>query len=428
LRFTSLVIAALLVGVSAWYVVRALRGTGPLLCDAARDPEAYTDEWFYRLYEGPDGWLFRQDDLQEDFALDAQTLGYLMRFNEALWEEGVTLVLAALPPRGLALPPLDHPYSPDEASRNYQQANAQLREAGIVAPNLAPLVQDAEPLFFFKRDHHWRPEGARRTARAVAEALGSQGADAYRTERVGWLAQKGSYGEAAERICGTEVPPERFPHFQTERVGETEGELFGDHPAPPVALLGTSNSRREDLNFAGFLEEETGWEVLNASAVGGGPTTAVGSFFRSQTYRAAKPRVVVWEFAGLFDVPKDPPFYRQLIPSVVGACSVGESLEQATQEVTGREVPLLRVPNGVRVEGEDFLYFEASDLSLVNFEVVLRYRDGREETLRIERPTVLPNDGRFFLEVSGDAPLAEVALRVPQGTTGSVQARLCPSP
>jgi hypothetical protein len=72
-------------------------------CEAAAHPEAYTDEWFYRLHAGPDGWLLRDDDLNTAFRLDRQTLDYLGRLSGMLEDQGVTLVLAAQPPRGAAL-------------------------------------------------------------------------------------------------------------------------------------------------------------------------------------------------------------------------------------------------------------------------------------------------------------------------------------
>jgi len=415
-----------LVGVGLFFWWRSA-GRPVYFCEAAATPAAYQDEWFYRLHAGPDGWLLRDDDLTTRFMLQPGTLGYLERLTDALEARGVTLVLAAQPPRGTALSAESVPgYDPAAALRRYDEARAALEGTGLHVIDLAAVVRDT-PDYFFKRDHHWTPAGAEASAQAVARDLEVTGSDAglepqaFRTERVGREEQLGSFGAAIGRICGENPPAEPLTRYQTTARETPPGGLFGDAPAPPITLVGTSNSAREDLNFAGFLEEATGLSVLNAAAVGGGPQAALEAYLRSDTFHESTPAFIVWEFATLFDLPQDPRFYRQLIPSVEGACTQAASTAAVSKPVNGERVVLFETaPEGAT----DFLYLEFSDLSLTAFELGLSYRDGRGERVALRRSNREANDDRYFWELSGLPE--QVTLTLPEGVGGSVQARLCP--
>lgn len=396
-------------------------------CAAAASPEAYEDTWFYTLQEGPDGWLLRHADLQSAAAPSPEALAGLVQLNRALNARGVTLLIAAQAPRGVALPEGSvEGYSPSRALQDYRAFKAALVEAGVLTADLGTVAADM-PGFFFRRDHHWTPEGARASAAAVAELIRATPTyatlepQAYTTERVAQEAQVGSYGEAVGRACGQPPPAEPLTRYETRPQtpsGAPSEALFATTSTPPIALAGTSNSARDDLNFAGFLAQETGLEVLNVSAVGGGPETALDTFLRSETFAASPPPFLVWEFATLFDVPSEGTFYRQLVPSVAGACSVADSVRR----VRRRAAPELTLFEDA--PAASFLYLEASDLSLVAFEVAVTYEDGRTERVAIERPTRARNDGRFFLGLEG--ALGRLSLTLPEATGGELEARLCP--
>jgi alginate biosynthesis protein AlgX len=396
-------------------------------CAAAASPEAYEDAWFYTLQEGPDGWLLRHADLQSAAAPPAAALEGLMRLNRALGARGVTLLIAAQPPRGIALPEGSvEGYSPSRALRDYRAFKTALVEAGVLTADLGTVAAD-QPDFFFRRDHHWTPEGARASAAAVAALIRATPTyttlepRTYTTERVTQETQVGSYGEAVGRACGQDPPAETLTRYETRLQtpdDATSESLFAAAASPPIALAGTSNSARDDLNFAGFLAQETGLEVLNVSAVGGGPETALDAFLRSETFAASPPPFLVWEFSTLFDLPSERTFYRQLVPSVGGACSVADSVRRVRRRAAP-ELLLFEAPPPA-----SFLYLEASDLSLVTFEVEASYRDGRTERLSIERPTRARNDGRFFLALEGD--LERLSLKLPETAAGELEARLCP--
>lgn len=426
MRTPSLLALGLALGLGAlFWGLRGASGDETYFCEAAAKSASYRGEWFYRLQPAPGGWLLRDDDLADGVRLREGTLEDLQKLSRALAAEGVTLIVAAQPPRGVALGPDSVPdYQPDDALRGYRAVRERLRNAGLLVTDLAAVVKNT-PDYFFRRDHHWTPDGAEASAEAVAATIVSTPVfqsttftpGRFRTEAVRSEAQRGSFGEAIGEICGRAPPAETFTRYRTVAEAGPGGGLFGG-AAPPIALVGTSNSARDDLNFAGFLAQASGLEVLNASLVGGGPEAALDAYLRSETFRASRPTFLVWEFATLFDVPQDPLFYRQLIPSVRGACSARER----TASVTRRLEPTTPL-TGLRGNGT-FLYLELSDLSQTAFRVRLRYADGRSETVRLERSTREGNDGRFFLALNG--PLRSAALELPAAAEGDVTVLVCP--
>lgn len=428
-RFFHLFIALLAlgggIGLISWWENRQ---TPAFFCDAAGQPAAYQGQWFYRLHQGPDGWLFRDDDLAQTFSISSQTLRYLGQLNAGLAAKGVTLILAAQPPRGTALPTGSLPgYNPATVSAEYRELREALEKRGLHVTNLAVVVAKT-PHYFFKRDHHWTPEGAEASASAVAQTIQASPAygqvanrqQAFSTHAVRDEEQVGSYGGAIGRICGENPPAERLTRTSTEPENPGSGSLFGNAPPPPIALAGTSNSARKDLNFAGFLEEATGLEVLNTSAVGGGPEAALETYLRSKTFIESPPTFLVWEFATLFDVPQNPVFYRQLLPSLRGACSVHESSANVTKPVTERTTLFSEAPDG----SSRYLYLEFSDLSLKTFDLELNYQNGTQETLTLRRSGRENNDGRFFLELNGT--LSSATLIMSSEASGEVGAKVCP--
>lgn len=427
-RFLRLLSLCLVLGLGAG-IVWWRRAEQPLyFCAEAATPAAYEGEWFYRLHEGPDGWLFRDDDLAQSFELHPKTLSYLSRLNDTLAARGVTLILAAQPPRGVALASGSVPgYDSEAVLTQYEAFREALTKRGLHVTNLEAVVAET-PDYFFKRDHHWTPEGAKRSAAAVAETLKATPAyettgserRAFQTFAVRQEAQLGSFGEAIGHICGKNPPAERLTRFQTEPEDAPEGTLFGETPAPPIALVGTSNSARKDLNFAGFLEAASRLGVLNASAVGGGAEAALEAFLRSETFAEATPTFLVWEFATLFDIPQNPVFYRQLLPSLAGVCSVQKSTASLTKSLKERTTLLATAPDGPT----RYLYLEFDDLSQKTFDLELSYRDAATETLTIRRSSREVNDGRFFLELLGE--VSRVTLILPDEASGAVQARFCP--
>jgi len=399
------------------------------------------------VWKGQGGWLFERPDLIQDFQLEEPVRPYLDRLASALRARGVLPVALVLPTRGalhsaqMGDNPAFRGYDPEAARREYRDFLAMLREAGFIAPDLAARGQGAP--FFFARDHHWSPSGARRSARQVAAALESPLAELpkrrFVTRRLAPKMQRGSLQRRAERRCGVRLPNERVAQFET--VLETEGDSLGEalfaDPVPPVVLAGSSNSNRgegkPELNFSGFLREELGLEVLNASFVGPGATGALQAYLLSEEYRAAPPEALVWEtrFASWHHHPSLGAELRQVVPSVYGACSLPESLaHQRVKVLREGATPLLNGLGELGLQGSDvYLHLKFDDVTLVDFGLGLEHWRQREQ-VDISRLTRVPNTGEFFLELSDAIPsrLHSVTLHAPQEVEGGVQVRVCRVP
>ena len=134
------------------------------------------------MTQGTDGWFFRMGgDLRQDFLLSAGNGAISARaLPQALKQRGTTMIFLLIPPRGIvARSHLDRSqpgqanYDAASARASYRASVANLQALGIVVPDLLALEEQApadEP-FFFRRDHHWTPFGAKRAAEAVAAVL-----------------------------------------------------------------------------------------------------------------------------------------------------------------------------------------------------------------------------------------------------------------
>jgi alginate biosynthesis protein AlgX len=408
------------------------------VCEAAKED---AKEW---VVAGQDGWLFSAEDVTLPIKL-GDSKAYVERFAQALEGQGILLVAVVNPRRGMVATQYFESSEPKTASFEVSEAEARyklfletLREAGIVAPDLLASIRalPEEESYFFKRDHHWTPLGARLAAQGVAQALstnsvyGGLAKTAFTSVTDGaTVPLEGGWSRRVKQVCQTTLPDEALPVYET--TSQASVGLLDDVPVPEVVLVGTSYSKPErepGYNFEGFLKEALSLDVLNEAVAAGGPFTALQSYFLSEEYRANKPAFIVWEMQiPVSRVFKNQSTYRQLIPSVYGACSLETALLQQSSELAGASSVILKGDQQA-VQGSDyFLYLELSDTTLIDFEITLSYQDGQEETTDIERSTRLENSGEFFLELSSEiaSPLASVTLNFPEAVTTTVEVRVC---
>lgn len=391
------------------------------LCPAARDPANYNTKYlssFRTLVQGTDGWMFRSEaDLLTDFDPGPDGLQRLDQLRRALRARGVELVIAMQPPRGLMhadkLRNSGVDYDPDVARAAYARVLQQLRERGLIVPELEKLVEEGGgENYFWRADHHWTPEGTRRTARLVAErvrkmpqykALKHQ---RFVTSREGVIARGGTLNRAAQVLCGYGAPKQYVPRFVTTPAESVDASgLFGDDAVPPVTLIGTSNSE-DQYNFSGYLSEYLETDVLNASVRGGGLDGAMLSYLPSEEFRNNPPKIIIWELETYHKLG-DLLFYRQALPLLDNGCNDQTPvLERKVTLRDGRNEVLFNGGGTVRnLRSRDhFLDVQFSDPAVREMRAVVWYTNGTKDTLRIEHSARAPShQGRFVVRLRDDA-------------------------
>ncbi|MDF3935374.1 alginate O-acetyltransferase [Pseudomonas citronellolis] len=426
------------------------------LCPQAAAPQAYASGYlqaFRTLHAGRGDWLFRSElDLNTQFGTTATGWSQLKTLHDALQAKGVELLVVYMPTRGLVdRNQLDEreraSFDYDKARRSYLATLERFRSLGIHAPDLSPLFDGAigSP-FFFAGDHHWTPEGSRRSAQIVAEAIRrlpvyaritrEHPAQAFETHRAGLLPKYGSLNRAAERICGGSYAPLYFTQYQTAPVQASDGasQLFDDNQQPDVVLAGTSNSGPA-YNFDGFLRQYSGLDVFNVAVDGGNLEGALLLYTGSAAFHRRPPKLLIWEFATYSDLDQAKT-YRQLLPLVRSdGCNHAEPLlSQKTRLHAGRNELLLNRDGRPITSGRTIADLRFSDPGVRRVEITVWYMNGRQENLKLELPSLADNGGRFVFSLRDDADWRDhqvLALDVqPPPFSGplEVDARLCQAP
>lgn len=419
------------------------------LCSRASNPTVYNTKFlesFTTLTQGRDGWLFRSDDLRTTFGPDADGYRELKRFTAALKRRGVDLVAVYQPTRGMLhkdkLPKaLQKTYSADTARFSYALTLKRFRDIGMVVPDLTQLIgEGGEQPYFFRGDHHWTPYGAQRTAQVVAAAIKqlpsyqAMNKTQFTTERTGILMKKGTMYKAAMLICGPGYAEQYVDRFTTTSAGG--GDLFGETEVPPITLVGTSNSDSA-YNFAGFLSEYLGVDILNAAIAGGRHDGALLQYLPSEEFQKKPPKIMIWEFQTNHNLSQRM-FYRQIIPLVGNGCLSKKPILSNRIELRGQRNEVLFNGGGgggkvlPLVGRRHMIDLQINDPSVRAIEAVVWYTNGSKETIDLKYSPYVEGRGRFAFELRNDADWGDrtfmsLDLRQPVSLKKSVgvSAQLC---
>jgi alginate biosynthesis protein AlgX len=302
----------------------------------------------------------------------------------------------------------------------------------------APPPREGED-FFFARDFHWRPEGARAAAFAVKTRLvgdpvfdelpktGYVTTDAKRAEPF-----RSAMLRALQRLCTDDLPQEKAELYETVAGGESGGvDLFGGDGTTPVALIGTSFSDIETFNFVGFLQEALGLEVANYAISGGGAFTAMESYTHAGSLETAPPKLLVWEnpaYDRLDGVGVSQ--FRQIIPSVYGYCEGAARLAETTVHIEAGGTAAMPIKTPDITGSGYYLALKASDTAIRNLQFDIRYANGDGEIFAISRSDRAKASERFFVEFSDDIPSAvsEVGIAGQPDRPTDFTVQLCKAP
>lgn len=398
-----------------------------LFCAAMQDPNSYLEgnmKLMKQLVPGTDRWLFRSEvDLTNSFGMAGNMTGEYARLIKALADKGIELAMVVQPTRGLmhrdkVHPDRTHGFDFALARDNYDAFLGQLRSAGALVPNLTELVdQPPTQEYFFRRDHHWTSDGARATARLVADYLLQQPVHArlaskqYVTEDGITQYKDGTLNLAMGSLCGNDFGFQYVPGYRTVPAVNDVSALFEEQAEPEVVLLGTSNSATRDqenkqFNFDGFLKEYLSIDLLNYALPGAGEYGAMVEYLNSDSYSPdSPPKLILWELPANYRL-SDPLMYRQLIPAIAGQCSEQKTVLSKRQERSSLQVAerveLLSNTGAARkaLSGYDgYLDIRIGDGNVKDFYLIVYYDNGMRDKVWVRREAIVAG-GQYYLELS----------------------------
>jgi alginate biosynthesis protein AlgX len=398
--------------------------------------------------QGRDDWLFRTEvDLDTNFTLQEDIYAGLSRLVKALNARGTQVLLLDLPRRGLLaadqLLPADRAhYDAQAALANYRRSLQRFREAGFIVPDYGKLIEKPDGTeYFFRRDGHWTPDGARRTADLIAETVkalplyAGLPKKAFTTKRQGLNRHPGVFAIVASQICGGNYPAEVVRGYSTSA---NESDLFGDEGVPEITLVGTSFSATSTYHFAGFLQQALQTDLLNAALTGGNFDGALTQYLPSDAFQENPPKLLIWEFAHYQMAAVNPSQIRRLLPLVQNGCAASEPLlenevkmgpdDGLTEVLFNGGGRILQVPSRELVVDLQFADPAVSEIVAESW-----YLDGRHEALRVHLNDYTRANGRFAIEMNhapdfAEQPLIDLRVQIVTPTAPtSVKARLCRS-
>ena len=256
---------------------------------------------------GSDGWLYTNQEylIPNNYRSNLRSQAARIAAIEAeLKKHNKQLILAPLPMKLDIYPEhATRPWDP-RMPKVYEDFLAELAAHKVETVPLRALFleqKDQTPLFF-KKDTHWTPEGARLAARQIALAHPELVGNTAFQSRV--VSEKPLKSDLMNFIkFGAWLDPELFAESSVVPVYETladdaersADDLFGDQ-SQSIMLVGTSYTKIEDWNFAGFLREALQNDLLTIAVEGRGPLQAMQEFLDSPSLQDDDIQVVIWEY------------------------------------------------------------------------------------------------------------------------------------
>ncbi|MFP4313016.1 MAG: alginate O-acetyltransferase AlgX-related protein [Alphaproteobacteria bacterium] len=369
-----------------------------IFCEKMDNKKLYSKNHFgsYKyLFPGTDGWIFRSEsDLRQDFSLDEKAISNLTRLNQGFENQGSKLIIFFMPTRAMMhgnhIPEnikKEYGYDRDRAWRSYKKAAASMEEIGIEVITIDRPQKEIS--FFYKRDHHWNPNGAKLAAQKVAQYIKAQpGYNTLNKKEYGTRLGKeyefvGVSKKVFNKLCDTDQPPE-YTHYRiTQAVDEKSeaSDLFGEATIPEVTLLGTSNSTQipSQANFEGYLKEALSLDVLNMSKSGGGLDTAMLTYLKSEFFNENPSKYVLWEIPSYYDISNHRQFFRSALPLLLEKCTQENAMLSKEVEITETSQLVFNKLTEKQMTGSDYTISVSFD-SIISepFQLDLRYEGNRD--------------------------------------------------
>ena len=406
--------------------------------------------------ESKDAVFFRtQSDLRMAHPMKDAVVDQLARLSRALERNGTILIYAAIPSKSQGMPDAlpekagGMGYDPAISEAGYHDIIARLSAKGIIAPDLlTALQQGGTPERPFQAaDFHWTSSGALLAARAIGATIKAHPAytdlipGTYKSTPLEPVDAFSTMRRILQGYCVVALPPVETLAWETVRVDELPAEaldiglsktatsetldIFANgESALPVVLVGTSFSDNDVDNFAGFLSEYSGLEVINHAISGGNQFGAITSYLTSTDYPMDQPRFLIWEnpvYNNLGRYGFAP--LEELIAAANNDCGHTIPLKIEGHRLIGDLTNIILAPEDAILadfgaEGPRFVQFHLQGANGVNRSATIK----REDRLRAT--------GRFFLGLAPyqRASLQEVQVEFDRPLNANSQLSLCLGP
>lgn len=390
------------------------------LCPEAANSRNYQDPYLkanYQIIQGKNDWLFRSEsDLRTDYGPKNESFAMISTFLKTIEMRGSQVVLVYIPSRGLMHSKQINgwPFNFSLALHNYRAALQSFRNIGFIVPPLDTLIgqlDSSSENFFFKRDSHWTPWGAQKTAELIASTLAVQPFylqlqnQAFTTRLHGLVTQSGTMQNAVSRLChGDLFPSEYMQQYVTETAIEhTDSLLSSATKQPEIVLLGSGFSAHPHFNFSGFLKQAMGKDVLNMAIRGNEERDAWMEYLASESYQKHPPRLIIWEMSSQYNIA-DKSFFRQLIPLIYDGCKKQPVLMEKSQSLNqGKATDLVFSTQLLKTKANDLVMdMNISDPTVHTLQVRIWYQDGSDELFSVKQNKRAQTSGRFVFLLSQD--------------------------
>ena len=409
------------------------------LCPAITDPSTVGKNG-PSVAAGTDDWLFLlPQDFLVDYGKQPQGLKLLLQLRDALAERGTTLVLARLPPRGVAhgakWAPGEGPAAqvdPAAAAEAYEKLLRWLRNAGLEVVDFQESAGDLPDSYYFSMDHHWTPDGARASARQLATRIGELAGTsplppvAFELKTSAPSPIRGNLVTKVEAACGKlpDVPDIAVPGLASVRSVEAvdEAALLGTEAPPQVVVVGDSQvnrGTRDAYYFVGQLRESLEADVANYGVDAGQLFPPMQGYLNSADFAEHPPRFLIWVSGAHLKV-HNPVRLRQTTPAITADCSGASAPVSMTvgSELKAVEVSPVDGPTAVRIDPKN--------LELLRLTVQLTYADGHRENAQIHRSArVVENNPIWIQALDGHGPVVRVAAKTPKGPASEASVQVC---
>lgn len=223
--------------------------------------------------------------------------------------------------------------------------------------------------------------------------------------------------------CHDALPKVETMAFEAEKQSDEVGsiDLFAGAETLQVALVGTSFSDSDLSNFAGFLSEETGLDVVNYALTGGNQFGAIQDHLTSRSFQEERPAFLIWENPIYNSLTRfgDQPM-RELIAAARGGCI--EELARADNPERAFALP-------EALTAQDTLLLDLGQSAERRVTFRFRFANGEARHRTIQRSDRQTPTGRFFMPLTGFGATGPTTLQIEPSPSGPETARvfLCPS-